>query len=143
MLGIVLLVQQLESSILLPFLMGQAVSLHPVAVVLAVTGGSMVAGLAGALFAVPLVAVANTVVQYLFGVDKFPELGTQDHVPLLRRPKIEQTLAVLQDSLRRVRHRDGDHTDQHSDEEYVDTLGLDDDDDDVVAGAATVAEGEV
>ena len=105
MLGVVLLVQQTESSILLPFLMGHAVSLHPVAVLLAVTGGAMLAGLPGALFAVPLVAVANTMVQYLFGHDKFPELGTDDHVPLLRRPKLEETRAALQDSIRRVSRR--------------------------------------
>jgi predicted PurR-regulated permease PerM len=145
MLGIVLLVQQLESSILLPFLMGQAVSLHPVAVVLAVTGGSMVAGIAGALFAVPLVAVANTVVQYLFGVDKFPELGTRDHVPLLRRPKIEETFAVLQGSLRRVGRRlHDDEADETYESHFVlDEEPLDQDDDDVVAGAATVPEGEM
>jgi predicted PurR-regulated permease PerM len=85
MLGIVLLVQQAESHILQPFLMGHAVSLHPVAVVLVVAAGSLVAGIIGALFAVPLAAVLNTVIQYLHGHDKFPELGTDDHVPLLRR----------------------------------------------------------
>jgi len=141
MLGIVLLVQQLESHILLPFLMGQAVSLHPVAVVLAVVGGSMVAGLAGALFAVPLVAMANTMVQYLFGVDKFPELGTMDHVPLLRRPKLEETFAVLQDSLRRV-GRKQTHDDEAS-EGAVSTFELDVDDDDVIGGAGVVKEGEM
>ncbi|WP_407316768.1 AI-2E family transporter [Isoptericola halotolerans] len=85
MLGIVLLVQQAESHILQPFLMGHAVSLHPVAVVLVVAAGSLAAGLIGALFAVPLAAVLNTVMQYLHGHDKFPELGTDDHLPLLRR----------------------------------------------------------
>ncbi|MCK0117849.1 AI-2E family transporter [Isoptericola sp. S6320L] len=85
MLGIVLLVQQAESHILQPFLMGHAVSLHPVAVVLVVAAGSLAAGLIGALFAVPLAAVLNTVMQYLHGHDKFPELGTADHLPLLRR----------------------------------------------------------
>jgi putative heme transporter len=85
MLGIVLLVQQAESHILQPFLMGHAVSLHPVGVVLVVAAGSLVAGLIGALFAVPLAAVLNTVMQYLHGHDKFPELGTDDHLPLLRR----------------------------------------------------------
>ena len=39
MLGIVLLVQQLESHILQPLVMGKAVSLHPVAVILAVAAG--------------------------------------------------------------------------------------------------------
>ena len=50
MLAIVLGVQQLEGHILQPLVMGKAVSLHPLAVVLAVAGGSMVAGIAGALF---------------------------------------------------------------------------------------------
>jgi len=65
MLAIVLLVQQAESHILQPLIMGKAVSLHPLAVVLSVAGGTMVANIAGALFAVPLLAVLNTVVKYL------------------------------------------------------------------------------
>lgn len=85
MLGIVLLVQQAESHILQPFLMGHAVSLHPVAVVLVVAAGSLAAGIIGALFAVPLAAVLNTVLLYFHGHDKFPELGTEDHLPLLRK----------------------------------------------------------
>ncbi|MFD6177951.1 MULTISPECIES: AI-2E family transporter [unclassified Isoptericola] len=93
MLGIVLLVQQAESHILQPFLMGHAVSLHPVAVVLVVAAGSLAAGIVGALFAVPLAAVLNTVLLYLHGHDKFPELGHEDHVPLLRRrPQLPGTL---------------------------------------------------
>jgi predicted PurR-regulated permease PerM len=85
MLAIVLLVQQIEGHVLQPFLMGHAVSLHPVAVVLVVAVGSLAAGIIGALFAVPLAAVLNTVILYLHGTDKFPALGTDDHVPLLRR----------------------------------------------------------
>ncbi|GAA3701643.1 AI-2E family transporter [Zhihengliuella alba] len=65
MLIVVLAVQQAESHILQPLVMGKAVSLHPLAVVLAVAGGSMLAGIAGALFAVPLLAITNTVVKYL------------------------------------------------------------------------------
>ena len=76
MLGVVLLVQQLESNVLQPWLMGNAVSLHPVVVFLGVTGGTILAGLLGALFAVPLLAVINTVVLYLSGHDKFPYLDT-------------------------------------------------------------------
>lgn len=67
MLGIVLLVQQIESHILQPLIMGRAVSLHPLAVILAVTGGTLVAGIAGALFAVPLLAILNTIVRYIAG----------------------------------------------------------------------------
>lgn len=85
MLGVVLLVQQLEGHVLQPFLMGHAVSLHPVAVLLSVAAASFVAGIVGALFAVPLVAVVNTVVLYLHGHDKFPELGTDDHLRIRGR----------------------------------------------------------
>ena len=65
MLGIVLAVQQLESHALQPFIMGRAVSLHPVAVILAVAAGSGVAGILGALFAVPMLAVANSFIRYI------------------------------------------------------------------------------
>ncbi|SDC91895.1 Predicted PurR-regulated permease PerM [Sanguibacter gelidistatuariae] len=82
MLGVVLLVQQIESNVLQPWLMGQAVSMHPVAVLLVVTGGTLVAGIVGALFAVPIAAVLNTVVLYFHGHDKFPELGFDDHMSL-------------------------------------------------------------
>ncbi|WP_423463165.1 AI-2E family transporter [Promicromonospora sp. MS192] len=82
MLGVVLLVQQIESHALQPFLMGHAVSLHPVAVILAVAAGSYAAGIVGALFAVPLAAVLNTVILYLNGHDKFPELGDEDALPI-------------------------------------------------------------
>lgn len=65
MLGIVLLVQQVEGHVLQPFIMGSAVKVHPLAVVLAVTTGGFIAGIAGALFAVPLVAVLNVVIGYM------------------------------------------------------------------------------
>ncbi|MGW9114826.1 AI-2E family transporter [Microbacterium sp. NPDC055683] len=61
MLAVVLLVQQIESHILQPLLMGSAVKVHPLAVVLVVAGGSMVGGIAGALFAVPVAAFVNVV----------------------------------------------------------------------------------
>jgi predicted PurR-regulated permease PerM len=64
-LGVVLLVQQIESHVLQPFILGRLVRVHPLAVVLAVTGGSLIAGIPGAVVAVPLVAVLNTAVGYL------------------------------------------------------------------------------
>ncbi len=65
MLGIVLLVQQAESHLLQPLVMGKAVSLHPVAVILTVAAGAGLAGIPGALFAVPLLAVLNSAVRYI------------------------------------------------------------------------------
>ena len=94
MLVVVLAVQQIEGHVLQPFLMGHAVSLHPVAVLLAVATGSFVAGIVGALFAVPIVAVLNTVVLYLHGHDKFPQLGTDDHVAVRERhPVLDRSVA--------------------------------------------------
>jgi putative heme transporter len=64
-LAVVLAVQQIEGHILQPFILGRAVRVHPLAVVLSVAAGSLVAGIGGAIVAVPLVAVTNTVVSYL------------------------------------------------------------------------------
>lgn len=69
MLGVVLLVQFLESQVLQPFLIGKAVSVHPLAIVLAVAVGGLIAGIPGALFAVPIVAVMNVMVAALMRRD--------------------------------------------------------------------------
>ena len=65
MLGGVILVQQIEGHILQPFLMGRWVSMHPLGVIVAIGCGVIVAGIAGALVAVPLAAAVNAVVQHL------------------------------------------------------------------------------
>ena len=65
MFGVIVLVQQLEAHILQPFLMGRFVSVHPLGVIIAIALGVIVAGIAGALIAVPLAASLNAVVQHL------------------------------------------------------------------------------
>ena len=65
MLGIVVLVQQIEGHVLQPLIMGNAVKVHPVAVVLAVATGGFIGGIPGALFAVPFVAVLNVMIGYI------------------------------------------------------------------------------
>jgi putative heme transporter len=65
MLGGVILVHLLEAHVLQPLVMGTAVKVHPLAVVFAVAGGSFLAGVPGALFAVPTVAVINVMVGYV------------------------------------------------------------------------------
>ena len=69
MLAGVIAVQQIESHVLQPFLLGRAVSVHPLAVILAITAGVVIAGVVGALVAVPVAAVANAVVKHLTGAD--------------------------------------------------------------------------
>ena len=75
MLGVILLVQQIEGHLLQPILMSKAVALHPLAVILGVGLGSFLLGIIGALFAVPVLAVFNTAFSYWAGHDKFPGLA--------------------------------------------------------------------
>jgi predicted PurR-regulated permease PerM len=51
-------IQQVEGDVLYPLVVGQAISLHPVAILLALTAGTVVAGIIGALLAVPVAAAA-------------------------------------------------------------------------------------
>lgn len=60
-LGVVLLVQNVEGNLLQPFVQSRAVKLHPVVILLAVAAGWVLFGVAGAVIAVPLVAVARSV----------------------------------------------------------------------------------
>jgi len=64
LLGVVV-VQQLEGHVLQPFLMGRFVSVHPLGVIVAIGCGVLVAGIAGALVAVPLASAVNAVGQHL------------------------------------------------------------------------------
>jgi predicted PurR-regulated permease PerM len=57
--GVVILVQQIEGNLLEPFLLGNAVTLHPLAVILAVAAGGSQAGVIGAVLAVPLVTTVR------------------------------------------------------------------------------------
>ncbi len=75
MLGGVILVQQIEGHVLQPFLMGRFVSLHPLGVIFAIACGVLVAGVIGALVAVPLAAAGNAVAQHLAG---FTDVGEED-----------------------------------------------------------------
>jgi putative heme transporter len=60
-LGIVALVQQVESDILQPMIMGRLVPLHPLVVLLVLSAGAKLVGLIGALLAVPLAASVSAI----------------------------------------------------------------------------------
>jgi predicted PurR-regulated permease PerM len=64
-LAAVIAVQQLEGNFLEPVIVGRQVRLHPVAVVVVVFAGSLAAGIAGAVIAVPLTAVSYRVYRVL------------------------------------------------------------------------------
>lgn len=71
---VALVVQQLDNDILAPVIYGRALNLHPVTILLSVTAGSGLFGLAGTLLAVPVVAIAINVTDELrFGERARPE----------------------------------------------------------------------
>ncbi|MDX8029776.1 AI-2E family transporter [Lentzea sp. BCCO 10_0856] len=87
-LAVLIGVMQLESHVLQPLLLGRAVKLHPLAVVLAIAGGLVTGGIAGALLAVPLLAVLNSGIRSLISdadavenPEKVDVLNPQDTAP--------------------------------------------------------------
>ncbi|MGA5462252.1 AI-2E family transporter [Mycobacterium sp. NPDC050041] len=74
-LGLIIAVQQLEAHVLQPLVMGRAVSIHPLAVVLAIAGGGVLAGIVGALLAVPTMAFVNSAVRVMLASD--PEAAAE------------------------------------------------------------------
>ncbi|MCE5288736.1 MAG: AI-2E family transporter [Nocardiaceae bacterium] len=67
--GIIVVVMQVEGHILQPMLLGRAVAIHPLAVVLAITTGIVLAGISGGLLAVPIVAILNSAIRSLVAED--------------------------------------------------------------------------
>jgi predicted PurR-regulated permease PerM len=59
----VVVVQQVESNLLHPVVVGRAVELHPVVILVSVTGGGVLGGIIGAFLAVPLAAVIARVLR--------------------------------------------------------------------------------
>ncbi|MDA0251080.1 MAG: AI-2E family transporter [Actinomycetota bacterium] len=71
--GLVIAVQQLEAHVLQPLVMGRAVSIHPLAIVLALATGAVLAGIIGALLAVPVLAFLNSAFRVLGAPDPAAE----------------------------------------------------------------------
>lgn len=93
--AIVIVVNQVEGDLLQPVVMGRTLSLHALVVLLALSVGTIVAGIAGAVLAVPLTAVAWSVIQvwtdaYQRGPD--PVLG-EDPIRDKHRADSKSTMA--------------------------------------------------
>ncbi len=76
-LGLLIGINQLEAHLLQPLVMGRAVSIHPLAIVLAISTGGVIAGIVGALLAVPTVAFLNNAIQVLLAADPVAEAEKQ------------------------------------------------------------------
>ena len=64
-LAVILLVQQLEGNVFYPVVVGRRLQLHPVTILLALATGAVLAGVAGAFLAVPVVSVAAAVLEFM------------------------------------------------------------------------------
>jgi predicted PurR-regulated permease PerM len=78
MVGVVLVVQQVEGNVLYPFLFGKAASVHPIVILLAVGVGGIVGGLVGALLGVPIMAFTNSFIEGL----RKTGLGPTTEIPI-------------------------------------------------------------
>lgn len=70
MLIVIVGVNQIESNLLQPMLLGRAVALHPLAVLMGIAMGISVAGIVGGLVVIPVMAFANTFVNHLVNPEK-------------------------------------------------------------------------
>ena len=81
-----LVVQQVESAVLVPMIQGDAVQLHPSLVIFALIIGGSIAGLLGAILAIPITAAARDVYRYLFNRLGDDEESTSTASSRCRRP---------------------------------------------------------
>lgn len=75
---VLVLDNQVEAHVLQPFVVGRYVRIHPLVVVLGLTGGALLAGVSGAIFVIPLIACINAAVRSLLG-SRTPELAMDPH----------------------------------------------------------------
>jgi predicted PurR-regulated permease PerM len=105
---LILAVQQIEGNLLQPLVQGRGLGLHAAVIILAVAGGSSVAGIVGAFLAVPVVAVAAEIARYVNEQIDARARSDEEHpsalapAPPAKQPKTRFSW------LRRVRPTDGE-----------------------------------
>jgi predicted PurR-regulated permease PerM len=94
--GLYVAVQQLENTVIVPRVLGDAVELHPLVVMVGVVVGASVAGILGALLAAPVIASVREVVSYLYAKilskDPFPP---RPPGPVEVKPSFQEQLEIL------------------------------------------------
>lgn len=69
-----IIVQQADSHLVMPKLMGSIIRVHPVAIILGVLVGGHLYGVVGMMIAVPLLAVAQVVLKHMWFYDRYKEM---------------------------------------------------------------------
>lgn len=84
-LGLMVIIQQVENNFLVPRIVGGALDLHPILVIVGVFMGASLAGILGAILAAPIVASVKLLTQYawrkLFDLQPFPEEEPPEETP--------------------------------------------------------------
>jgi predicted PurR-regulated permease PerM len=81
--AIVIVVNQVEGDFLQPVVMAQSLKLHPLVILIALTAGTIVGGIVGAVLAVPFAAVGWAIIKVWDG----PDPSIDQRKPLRRRRK--------------------------------------------------------
>ena len=79
-LGLNLVVQQLEGNVFYPVVVGRRLRLHPIVMLASLTAGGVLAGVAGAFLAVPVAAVVGAIIEYARSADRLAASAT-DLIP--------------------------------------------------------------
>lgn len=91
--GLFMIIQFLENNVLVPRIMGQSLGLNSLVVLIAFVAGSSLAGIEGALFAIPVVAMLQIIIRYLVIEPLQEEAGLQDYnelaMPIFEEPPEE------------------------------------------------------
>ncbi|HYN68284.1 MAG TPA: AI-2E family transporter, partial [Ornithinibacter sp.] len=117
MLGIVIGVQQVESHLLQPLLVGRVMRIHPLAVILAIAAGIILAGIIGGLIAVPTVAVINAVSHHLLdgpedvGIPPGGAMTADEVLTPAQEARAEAEAQDVGDRTEAAAHRDTEGTD--------------------------------
>ncbi|NKX52049.1 AI-2E family transporter, partial [Arthrobacter deserti] len=81
--AVIVVVNQLEGNFLQPVVMGNTLNIHPLVILLALTAGSVLAGIIGAVLSVPLAAVTWAVIKIWTGGKSTPRTRAK---PVSARP---------------------------------------------------------
>ncbi len=73
-------VQQLDSHLVMPKLMGSIINVHPVAIVLGVLVGGHLYGIVGMMIAVPLLAVLQILLKHMWFYDRYKEISKEHSI---------------------------------------------------------------
>lgn len=80
-LAVVVVINQLDSRVIQPMVMGRVLSLHPLVVLIALAGGGILSGIVGAVLAVPLTAVGWALIQLWFPNPRPPDVPSGKDAP--------------------------------------------------------------